>query len=161
MFNGLVSLKSINLQDNHLMTLPINTFGGLPNLQNLDLSKNYIQIRFGTFWRVDNLQKLDLSSNKLQEIDFDKLMDLINLRELIIDNNDINALNIVYLGSKLPHLTKLSLGQNTWQCKYLAHLIILLRQIDIQPVTKFELKEGDFKSAIKGISCFDPETVEW
>lgn len=156
MFNGLISLDSLNLQGNHLMILPINTFEGLPNLKNLELSQNYIQLQFGTFWRVDKLQKLDISSNKLKEIQFGKLMDLVNLRELIIDNNNISDLNFAAnLRLHLPWLYVISLGQNPWQCTVLEQLILRLRQTDIRTKVKFELKEGDFKSAINGIACHE------
>lgn len=160
MFNGLESLKSINLQYNHLITLPINTFEGLPKLNMLDLSQNNIQIRYGSFTGLDNLENLDLSSNKFIKIDFVKLMDLINLKVLIIDNNNIQSINYFYLNWMLPKLEKLSLGQNSWQCNHLAQLIISLRRIKILPIKKFELKEADFKYAIRGFSCNDLDFVE-
>eukprot|EP01119_Soliformovum_irregulare_P016390 TRINITY_DN4726_c0_g1_i4.p1 TRINITY_DN4726_c0_g1~~TRINITY_DN4726_c0_g1_i4.p1 ORF type:complete len:696 (-),score=202.19 TRINITY_DN4726_c0_g1_i4:1254-3341(-) len=92
---ALVSLKTLSLRNNRLLSTPDAVFG-LPHLQTLDLSSNSIQ-QIGDI-SSDSLTSLDLSRNLLLSIPA-KIIGLRSILELKLADNNI---------SSLPDLTPLT-----------------------------------------------------
>jgi Leucine-rich repeat (LRR) protein len=77
-------LNKINLSNNKINTLDINTFTGL-NLKYLDLNNNCLEkFDVNIFKDLPNLIELDLSENLFKSFDSRLFNPLVNLKEVII-----------------------------------------------------------------------------
>ncbi|XP_063965433.1 G-protein coupled receptor GRL101-like [Lytechinus pictus] len=86
----LVSLHYLDLQSNHISSLPKGVFNGLGNLDSLHLGINKIaSIRNSTFVSLMNLTYLDLSGNPLVLIDAHAFKGLSHLEILIISETQV------------------------------------------------------------------------
>ena len=61
----LESVKHLDLSSNHIRLIKLTDFKTLPNLEIIDLSRNWIQYIEDAFRDLTQLQKLDLSTNQL------------------------------------------------------------------------------------------------
>ncbi|XP_037826410.1 protein artichoke [Lucilia sericata] len=114
-FRHLPKLQNIHLTGGeHLNRLENGLFDGLISLKNLDLSRNGISwIHLRALSRLPNLVSLKLSYNQISDVGMIGriIKDLENLKKLRLDHNIIN---IIEDGSfvDLPHLSELHLNDN-------------------------------------------------
>ncbi|TMW50717.1 hypothetical protein DOY81_004196 [Sarcophaga bullata] len=114
-FRHLPKLQNIHITGGeHLNRLENGLFDGLISLKNLDLSRNGINwIHLRALTRLPNLLSLKLSYNQISDVGMIGriVKDLENLKKLRLDHNIIN---IIEDGSfvDLPHLSELHLNDN-------------------------------------------------
>jgi Leucine-rich repeat (LRR) protein len=102
-FAGL-NCTGINLKDNLISIVGVNSFAGLSQLEVLDLSSNSIAILDGyAFIDLANLTVLNLQSNKIAALDNMLFRSLTNLKKLNLRSNQISLL----AGGLFDSLTKL------------------------------------------------------
>ena len=81
---NLTHLKTLEISNNNLEYIPINTFKDFNNLEKLILTKNKIRtISKDTFTGLSNLLWLDLSENQISELQintFEKLIHIVDIR---------------------------------------------------------------------------------
>ena len=89
-FNGLGNLKSLSLDSNNISNINPGTFNGLDNLKSLSLKSNNISnIKPDTFKGLSSLNRLNLSYNRITYIESGAFNELNNLEKLILYGNDI------------------------------------------------------------------------
>ena len=106
-FEGLDSLKELNLYHNRLATLETGAFDGLPSLASIDLSGNELALlEVGVFRALRSLTSLDLSFNELTVLEAGVFGDLTNLDKLSLHGNPLTRIdNSVFAGpTKLGRL---------------------------------------------------------
>uniref|UniRef100_A0A1I8MPZ4 LRRCT domain-containing protein n=1 Tax=Musca domestica TaxID=7370 RepID=A0A1I8MPZ4_MUSDO len=114
-FRHLPKLQNIHITGGeNLNRLEAGLFDGLISLKNVDLSRNGINwIHLRAFARLPNLVSLKLSYNQISDVGMigRLVKDLENLKKIRLDHNIIN---IIEDGSfvDLPHLTELHLNDN-------------------------------------------------
>lgn len=105
-------IKDLNLQDNMLKELSVDTFKGLVNLSSLVLSLNELSsLPIGLFDSLPNIQTIDLGNNKIQAIEPGLFSGLKKLRDIKLYHNQITTLDANTF-SELPSLDWLSLNGN-------------------------------------------------
>lgn len=83
------NLVWVDLSGMGIKELPVDTFEGLPHLQELKLFKNEIQILPDEiFDPVPNLTELHLKDNNLKELKYRHLKNLSHLQRLFLLGND-------------------------------------------------------------------------
>lgn len=141
------SLIRLDLSNNHVGALNINTFAKFENLRYLYLrNSNLSNIQYGTFHHQKNLRVLDISYNNLKTINFAILgHNSANLEEILLNRNqltEVDGLN----ESNFPKLRKFQIMSNNFECDY---LVRFLRQWDrIQSDQLFT--DG---THVRGIDC--------
>ncbi|XP_067643434.1 protein artichoke [Eurosta solidaginis] len=114
-FRHLPKLQNVHINGGpNLIRLESDTFDGLISLKNIDLSRNAINwIHLRALMRLPNLVNLKMSYNDISDVGMVGriVKDLENLKKLRLDHNIIN---IVEDGSfvDLPHLSELHLNDN-------------------------------------------------
>ncbi|XP_049313186.1 protein artichoke [Bactrocera dorsalis] len=114
-FRHLPKLQNVHINGGpHLIRLETGTFNGLISLKNIDLSRNALNwLHLRALSRLPNLVSLKMSYNEISDVGMVGriVKDLENLKKLRLDHNIIN---IVEDGSfvDLPHLTELHLNDN-------------------------------------------------
>ncbi|GLH13901.1 Insulin-like growth factor-binding protein complex acid labile chain [Gryllus bimaculatus] len=83
--------------------LPAGAFSELPNLDQLDLSRNSLFGIEGLFISSTNLRILDLSGNNILSLTSDAFSGTLALEELYLNNNALNSFNL----STIVHLSSL------------------------------------------------------
>ncbi|XP_008851141.1 extracellular matrix protein 2 isoform X2 [Nannospalax galili] len=131
---------SLDLIGNSIMSIPEETFNGLPNLERLDLSKNNITssgigpeaFKFlKKLMRLNmdgnnlahipselpsTLEELKINDNNLQAIEEESLSDLNQLVTLELEGNNLSEINVSPLAFKhLKNLLYLRLGKNKFR----------------------------------------------
>ena len=92
-FQGLSSLKELDLLSNDLTRLPVGIFSGLSSLEELDLSSNDLTgLPAGIFSGLSSLKELDLHGNDLTALQAGDFQGLPNLEELSLSFNDLTGL---------------------------------------------------------------------
>ncbi|XP_078594304.1 uncharacterized protein LOC144872068 [Branchiostoma floridae x Branchiostoma japonicum] len=111
--------KELHLSINYISTLYNDSFGGMDELQFLDVSRNRIRdIEEATFWKLKSLQLLNLGANMLTVLSPRVFRSLSSLQRLQLDRNmfkstasiapslhplvSLNILNLNY--NKLSHI---------------------------------------------------------
>lgn len=95
-FNGLVSMRVLNISHNHLHTLPDGLFANARELREVYLNDNTLfELARGIFHRLEQLIVLDLSSNQLtsSHIDDGTFLGLIRLIVLNLSNNALTRID--------------------------------------------------------------------
>ena len=93
-FDGLQMLKILSLTTNNLQFIAQEAFSSLPLLQYVGLDENRLQkLPSDLFSKTRNLQMINLSGNKFTSIPVHALTPLKGLRKLLMDRNNIIALN--------------------------------------------------------------------
>lgn len=95
-FNGLVSLRVLNISHNRLHTLPEGLFAYSRELREVYLNDNSLfELAGGIFHRLEQLIVLDLSSNQLtsNHIDDGTFLGLIRLIVLNLSNNALTRID--------------------------------------------------------------------
>lgn len=106
-FTHLINLKSLNISMNVFIDLHRNTFSKNHLLKNLYISRTYLQkmVQFD----IKSLQYLDLRINEIQEFNADSMLTMPSLETLMLGNNLISKLP---LGIKSSSLVSLDLSNN-------------------------------------------------
>lgn len=111
-FNGLGNLKELNISWNRLSSIQNDAFQMLHNLEELDLSANEInELNENTFNGLNNLKVLKLYSNRIDKIDENSFDCLDKLEKLHIGKQRLKELN-ANVFNKLCNLKELSLREN-------------------------------------------------
>ena len=140
-FQKLALVEDINLSNNNLWSLPINTLCNLPKIKKLNISRNHLlntvdlglsfiggcpvplveldishnritSLGNGDLHQVKDLVKLDLSANRLKILDENALATLPYLQELNLADNQLSALPPAVF-NKSQSLHKLMLQNNS------------------------------------------------
>ncbi|KAM6361871.1 toll-like receptor 3 [Alca torda] len=85
-------LRILKLEHNELYKLPDRVFASCTNLTELNLGYNRINIKNDPFKTLENLNILDLSHNLLKSANLGLQQQLKNLRELMLNSNQITEL---------------------------------------------------------------------
>ncbi|XP_072527653.1 leucine-rich repeat-containing protein 4C [Salminus brasiliensis] len=103
--------RYLNLQDNLIQVIKVDSFKHLRHLEILQLSKNHIRnIEIGAFNGLTNLNTLELFDNRLTTIPNGAFEYLSKLKELWLRNNPIESIPS-YAFNRLPSLRRLDLGE--------------------------------------------------
>ncbi|XP_046414218.1 leucine-rich repeats and immunoglobulin-like domains protein 1 isoform X1 [Neodiprion fabricii] len=131
-------LRNVDLSNNHLVTIPNNsfeaqkqlvelhlkhnkisalterTFQGLKSLTVLNLRDNYLEIlKNGLFTSLTKLEELDLGQNRISRVDPEAFQRLGSLRVLYLDDNQLRGIPSPAL-SPLNALAELHIGLNAF-----------------------------------------------
>ncbi|XP_064465361.1 insulin-like growth factor-binding protein complex acid labile subunit [Ornithodoros turicata] len=110
-FNGLVALRELKLQQSQTRSIDDGALMGLAMLQRLDLSQNLLEnLTSGTFRGLQQMKYLDLSSNQLVHID-GAFSDLGNLEQVNLRGNCLTQLS-TYTFTGLLRAQYLNLDSN-------------------------------------------------
>lgn len=103
--------RYLNLQDNLIQVIKVDSFKHLRHLEILQLSKNHIRsIEIGAFNGLASLNTLELFDNRLTTIPNGAFEYLSKLKELWLRNNPIESIPS-YAFNRVPSLRRLDLGE--------------------------------------------------
>eukprot|EP00079_Xenopus_tropicalis_P034936 XP_017948707.1 PREDICTED: extracellular matrix protein 2 [Xenopus tropicalis] len=133
-------VKSMELTDNAITSIPKEAFNGMPNLERIDLSRNSLTSNeldsqafksLKTLKRLyldgnllihmptglpSSLEELKLNDNKLEGLKKHSMEDLTNLVTLELEGNQLSEGNVSPLAFKpMKHLAYLRLGRNKFR----------------------------------------------
>lgn len=96
-FNGLDNLRYLKLRLNQIETIKKLTFAGAINLKRIDLGSNEIETIENGAFNLPNLENIDLGFNKIKIIPMGLFTEALTIREIILDHNFIETVNITDL----------------------------------------------------------------
>ncbi|XP_077453270.1 leucine-rich repeat-containing protein 4C-like [Stigmatopora argus] len=103
--------RYLNLQENLIQIIKVDSFKHLRHLEILQLSKNHIRkIELGAFNGLASLNTLELFDNRLTTIPNGAFEYLSKLKELWLRNNPIESIPS-YAFNRVPSLRRLDLGE--------------------------------------------------
>ncbi|XP_051566794.1 leucine-rich repeat-containing protein 4C-like [Myxocyprinus asiaticus] len=103
--------RYLNLQDNQIQVIKVDSFKHLRHLEILQLSRNHVRnIEIGAFNGLTSLNTLELFDNRLTTIPNGAFEYLSKLKELWLRNNPIESIPSDAF-SRLPSLRRLDLGE--------------------------------------------------
>lgn len=103
--------RYLNLQENLIQVIKVDSFKHLRHLEILQLSKNHIRkIELGAFNGLANLNTLELFDNRLTTIPNGAFEYLSKLKELWLRNNPVESIPS-YAFNRVPSLRRLDLGE--------------------------------------------------
>ncbi|KAK3525853.1 hypothetical protein QTP70_010931 [Hemibagrus guttatus] len=103
--------RYLNLQENLIQVIKVDSFKHLRHLEILQLSKNHIRsIEIGAFNGLASLNTLELFDNRLTTIPNGAFEYLSKLKELWLRNNPIESIP-AYAFNRVPSLRRLDLGE--------------------------------------------------
>uniref|UniRef100_A0A8C9RQ55 Leucine rich repeat containing 4C n=2 Tax=Scleropages formosus TaxID=113540 RepID=A0A8C9RQ55_SCLFO len=103
--------RYLNLQENLIQVIRVDSFKHLLHLEILQLSKNHIRsIEIGAFNGLTSLNTLELFDNRLTTIPNGAFEYLSKLKELWLRNNPIESIPS-YAFNRVPSLRRLDLGE--------------------------------------------------
>jgi len=109
---NLSELACLDLSDNSLMDISVNSFRTLVRLVRLSLRKNAIStVDEGAFRGLDRLEFLDLSDNRLADLPDSALTPLCSLQKLDLSGNQLQVLGARWFES-LDRLRELDVSRN-------------------------------------------------
>ncbi|KAM9723032.1 toll-like receptor 21 [Menidia menidia] len=107
-----LSAVNLTISFNPVSCIPNNTFAHLPNIQNLIMAQNKLNVTHQlAFQNLNKLESLDLSVNKLSQLSPALFEDLINLKFLSLTSNKLQELPESIFSSVL-NLERLLLRNN-------------------------------------------------
>ena len=113
-FNGLVNLSNINLSNNNIQIIDELTFLDLKNLCKINLSNNSLkQINKETFKNLKKLTNVNLNSNQINEIDKDLFKSTINLEILNLNDNHLSSIPNTILKDNNKKLLEVNMSNNS------------------------------------------------
>ncbi|KAJ8965008.1 hypothetical protein NQ314_004406 [Rhamnusium bicolor] len=109
----LMKLQKLDLSDNHLTEMSRNAFTLLPDLQNLNLSRNVHlkNIPITLLHKLTDLQVIDLSYSGVKSISVEFLVKSNALREIYLTHNTITEISDGAF-SNMPNITTIDLSYN-------------------------------------------------
>ncbi|XP_061773548.1 leucine-rich repeat-containing protein 4C-like [Nerophis ophidion] len=103
--------RYLNLQENLIQVIKVDSFKHLRHLEILQLSKNHIRkIELGAFNGLASLNTLELFDNRLTTIPNGAFEYLSKLKELWLRNNPVESIPS-YAFNRVPSLRRLDLGE--------------------------------------------------
>ncbi|XP_056383884.1 leucine-rich repeat-containing protein 4C [Hyla sarda] len=103
--------RQLNLHENQIQIIKVDSFKHLRHLEVLQLSRNHIRtIEIGAFNGLANLNTLELFDNRLTTIPNGAFEYLSKLKELWLRNNPIESIPS-YAFNRIPSLRRLDLGE--------------------------------------------------
>ncbi|KAI6203058.1 hypothetical protein M3Y94_00513100 [Aphelenchoides besseyi] len=107
----LPSLKHLNLRQNRIDSLQINSFQGLSSLESLDLSHNRLTVLpSGAFIYLKTLRSLSVAHNNFTDLPTSLLRGPKQLQELQLDGNPVQTAQLNELFNDVPELQRLELN---------------------------------------------------
>lgn len=143
-FSELLQLKTLKLNNNALLALPIGLFNANNNLEELDLSYNNISTVGKTTLLLHQIKNLNLQNNKLQSVDFTCP---ISLNHLDLSSNVLTVLD----GDSFSGMTQLETLKLNDNCLGEVPIDLLnsldsLREINLQHNRLTSIPSGFFVS---------------
>lgn len=144
-FEGLQSLKCLNLAFNQLFVTPFQAFHALTNIEHMDLSFNKLVSVFDNFFIGNKaLRVLQLQYNAIEKLSKYSLFGLKNLQHLDISYNQLLSLDRNAFDS-LTALETLNLNGNKLK------LIPTTLFSALHGLHRLDLSENDFRSLPNGV----------
>ena len=109
------SLRVLKLADCNLYYFPPETFQKLPNLKELYISHNKIEV-LNSLQSVGSLTFLDVGYNYLTDLQSDIFTALPELIRLNLSNNKLRTLNITVMTQLVNVSSSIDLNGNPWVC---------------------------------------------
>jgi len=109
------SLRLLKLSDTILYYLPPSTFHKHPNIQQLDISRNQIEI-VSFLQSVGRLRLLDVSHNNVTDLQSDIFTALPELIHLNLSHNSLSTLDITVMTQLVKVSSSADLNGNPWVC---------------------------------------------
>ncbi|KAG4076496.1 hypothetical protein HA402_014460 [Bradysia odoriphaga] len=154
---SLTQLTTLYLDQNDLGKLNQSSFAALSELTTLNLkSTNIGELEYGVFSHQNKLRFLDISFNRMGKFSLDMLLAARNLELLLIDGNNITEFAYNDLKTAFTNFTTISIGDNDFNCTFLAQLIKQLNSHSISTIGFYGNKVTDSHN-INGIRCKDIE----
>lgn len=147
----------LDLSNNSIGDLNINTFASFKNLKVLKLSSTGMRrIPSGLLSSINNLERLDISNNNFSNrwqpwFDIFKLFPMKNLRFLNISNNQLKIMkNVERFKQVFPKLVSIDLAGNLFSCSDLVSYFMFIESEETRIVSnKTEINHSN----IRGIRC--------
>lgn len=98
---GLTNLRHLKLDHNKISSIHYQSFTNQMNLIHLNLSQNALKVLYSNFSAARKLEVLDISGNKLTSLDPKIKRQAINLREILLSDNQWDCDYIMNLSSFL------------------------------------------------------------
>lgn len=175
---GDLAIETINLYNNHLLTLEnicvsrprkvkhlnvgsnplsmvtkddLNVF---PNIEELKLSNVSLRLsEVNIFLQLHNLIHLDISYNNLNNVDMRLFDHFDQLRELVLDGNHLTELKLTDFHPK-PHPFTVSVFNNRLTCDELKRIVKRLIRLNGSLKKRQYLNDNQI-SSFNGIECFE------
>ncbi|XP_058119851.1 carboxypeptidase N subunit 2-like [Anopheles ziemanni] len=156
MINWMRSLKILDLTNNKLGSLAIDSFAKLTKLEQLRLERTDVTgLQHGTFAQQELLQWLGLSNNNLDQFDLDILTSSTHLKTLFLDGNRLKSIEYKSLKTMFPELVELGLVDNLWNCTFLTNIVRYCNEHGIKLIKGDTTEEVQKQTNVKGIYCYD------
>ncbi|KAJ8918975.1 hypothetical protein NQ315_016879 [Exocentrus adspersus] len=108
----LMKLEILDVSDNQLEDLPKDTFSLLPNLKNLNISKNHLNnVSSMLLYKLTDLQVIDLSYSSIKNIPVEFFSKSNALQEIYISHNSLTEITEGTF-SNMPNITTIDLSFN-------------------------------------------------
>ncbi|KFB46219.1 hypothetical protein ZHAS_00014225 [Anopheles sinensis] len=154
--NWMRSLKVLDLTNNKLGSLAIDSFAKLTKLEQLRLERTDVTgLQHGTFAQQELLQWLDLSNNNLDQFDLDILTSSTQLKTLYLDGNRLKSIDYKNMKKIFPELVELGLVDNLWNCSFLTNIVRYCNEHGIKLIKGDTTEEVQKQTNVKGIYCYD------
>lgn len=148
-------LEEIDLSNNQLIDLEIETFSQLGSLKILLLKSNNVRLKFGMFPLL--LKKLDLSYNQLKNFSLRQLINSQLLEELKLNGNFFDNTSIEYIFPEaifhMMHIYRFELS-DCFSCMQLADVLSHFKRTNRDIIVQFDTEKIN-SANIFGISCVD------
>lgn len=150
---SLTELTSLDLSYNNFGKLNHSSFAALTKIKTLGLkSANIGKLEFGVFSHQNQLEKLDISYNQMGNIALEMLLAAKGLQKLYIDGNNITEFSFNDLKMAFTNIQTISIGDNDFNCTFLAEAIKQLNSKNIETIVSTGSKVTDSHN-INGIGC--------
>lgn len=155
-----INIETLDISNNPLNSLKIDTFSELVRLERLSLSGVGItEITYGLFAYQRNMKFLDLSYNNLTDIEFQVFSSMPLL--MVLNLSGTNKTTVAFcrrIKDVLPRLSLLGLENNNWKCNSLSRFKICLNSQGIKIMEPVKAVKNE--SNIVGIRCVNQATTE-
>lgn len=150
---SLSQLNFLYLSYNNIGKLNQSTFATLTELKSLFLkSSNIGKLDYGIFSHQNKLEVLDISYNHMGNIDLEMLLAAKDLQHLYMDGNNITEFSYSDLKSAFISIQTVGIGDNDFNCTFLAQAIKKLNSNNIQAIVSTGYKVTDTHN-VNGIGC--------
>lgn len=147
----LLNLRELDISDNQITDIGLNSFASMTKLVDLRLKNSGLSmVDFGLFSHKPKLKVLDISFNRLGEIDLNMFTALPNVRSLYLEGNSIVEMDMSGIRNFFPLLSKIGISKNSWNCMNLAMAVKVLESNHIELNAVGLTKHT---TNIKGIPC--------
>jgi Leucine-rich repeat (LRR) protein len=123
--NNMKAMTTLQISDNMNLQLHSQVFTDMPQLTHLYMYGTNLQRLendFSLFSSLQNLKEFAIGRNSLYNLDFTHFPNLYSLKLLILSDNGLTSMDVYRLNKKCPSLVWLVIGNNNWDCSYLAKL---------------------------------------